>query len=203
MTRGCTIDSPRSLRSAEAVIERRRLLGAAHMIPLAQFVSRLRLSHPEYEFPDFDPLDGGTGADVLFLLEKPGPMTSASHRGSGFISRNNDDPTAEATFCFMTQAGLPRARTATWNVVPGWNGSRRVTTAELRAGVVSFNSLLPLLPKLRTVVLVGRKAERAKPLIEPLGLRIFTSAHPSPLVRASKPEIWSAIPEIWARAGVL
>jgi hypothetical protein len=43
----------------------------------------------------------------LFLFEKLGPMT-AEAGGSGFISRNNDDPTAEATFRFMEQAKIPR-----------------------------------------------------------------------------------------------
>jgi gluconolactonase len=44
------------------------------------------------------------------------------------------------------------------------------------------------------------EAQRAAPLLEPLGLRMFTSAHPSPLVRASQPDAWRAIPSVWARA---
>lgn len=129
-------------------------------------------------------------------------MTSAGGRESGFISRNNDDPTAEATFDFMIKAGLPRSRTITWNVVHRWNGTRKVTAAELHTGVASFRTLLPLLPKLTTAVLVGQKAQRAKALIEPLGLRVLTSPHPSPLVRASQPEAWRSIPPAWAAAGL-
>jgi hypothetical protein len=77
------------------------------------------------EVPEFDSLDGGVDARVLFLFEKPGPMTAegngANRRvGSGFISRNNDDPTAEATFTFMRQANLPRKLTILWNVIPWW-----------------------------------------------------------------------------------
>jgi hypothetical protein len=160
----------------------------------------LRDAHPTWEFPDFDPLDGGTNADILFLFEKPGPMTSATGRGSGFISRNNDDPTAEATFDFMNKAGIPRERAVIWNVVPGWNRTRKVTAAELKAGVVALQGLLPLLPKLQSIVLVGKKAQRALVLVEPLGLRILKSAHPSPLVFASQPNEWHAIPAEWARA---
>jgi hypothetical protein len=162
--------------------------------------------HPDWEFPDFDPLDGGTNADMLFLFEKPGPMTSAGGAGSGFISRNNDDPTAEATFDCMKEAGLSglsRKRTVTWNVIPGWNGTRKVTTTELREGIDALKGLLALLPKRGTIIPVGRKAERARPLVEALGLRIFVSAHPSPLVRASQPDVWRAIPSIWAQAGAL
>jgi hypothetical protein len=38
----------------------------------------------------FDPLDGGSAAEILFLLEKPGPRTSSTGKriGSGFNSRH-------------------------------------------------------------------------------------------------------------------
>jgi uracil-DNA glycosylase len=193
-------DQARSLRSSKAIALRRLMLNKPHIAPLANYVQRLRDIHPAWEFPNFDPLDGGTNAEILFLLEKPGPMTSAASAGSGFISRNNDDPTAQATFDFMKKADISRERAVIWNVVPGWNGTRKVTAAELKAGVVALRGLLPLLPKLRSIVLVGKKAQRALALVEPLGLRIFKSAHPSPLVFASQPDEWHAIPADWARA---
>lgn len=170
------------------------------MAPLTKFVEKLREAYPDQEFPDFDPLDGGARAEILFLFEKPGPMTSARGKGSGFISRDNNDPTAKWTSRFMENAGLPRDSTVIWNVVPGWNGDRKITAAELRAGVEAFKGLVPLLPKLRVVVLVGKKAQRARPLIERFGLRILASAHPSQLVRNSRPDAWRAIPAIWAKA---
>lgn len=176
------------------------MLRERHVAPLAAFVERLRRAYPGWEFPDFDPLDGGSNADLMFLLEKPGPMTSIGGGGSGFISRDNDNPTAEAIFNFMNKASLPRERTVIWNIVPGWNGTCKVTTKELVAGVDSFAGLLPLLPKLRTIVLVGRKAQRATPLVEALGLRVLVSAHPSPQVRASQPDVWHRIPLIWSQA---
>jgi hypothetical protein len=193
-------DCARSLRSAEAVARRRLMLREPHVAPLTKFVEKLREAHPDWEFPDFDPLDGGSNADILFLFEKPGPMTSSGGKGSGFISRNNNDPTAEATFSFMKEAGLPRKRTVTWNVVPGWNGTRNITPMELREGVDALKGLLPLLAKLRTIILVGQKAQRAMPLVEGLGLQILVSAHPSPLVRASQPDVWRMIPSVWALA---
>jgi len=193
-------DCARSLRSRDASELRRRLLYEPHIAPLKAFVLTLMEKHPDWEFPDFDPLDGGCNADILFLFEKPGPMTSTGGKGSGFISRNNDDPTAAATFDFMNKAGLPRKRTVIWNVIPGWNGTRKVTTEEIRAGLDDLKNLLPLLPKLRTIVLVGKKAQRAKPLIEPRRLRILDSAHPSPIVRATQPDVWLAIPSTWAQA---
>jgi len=174
------------------------------MAPLVDFVAKLRRTHPDREFPEFDPRDGGTNADILFLFEKPGPMTSARGKGSGFISRDNDDRTAEHTFDFVKKAKLPRNRTIIWNVIPGWNGTRRITAAEHKAGVDSLvDDLIPLLPKLRTIVLVGKKAERARKYLNETRFRIFTSAHPSPVVRASQPNIWCAIPSIWAQAGTI
>jgi hypothetical protein len=82
------------------------------MIRLKTFADNLR--RPGLEVRDFDPADGGVKAQALFLFEKPGPMTVTGGRGkrtgSGFISRNNDDPTAEAVFNFMHEAAIP-ART--------------------------------------------------------------------------------------------
>ena len=118
------------------------------------------------EVPDFDPLDGGDGAQALVLFEKPGPMTSIGRGrerlGSGFISRDNDDPTAEATFHFMRKAGLERRVTTVWNMVPWWNGTRAIRADELRAGMNALDNLVVLLTNLRVVVLVGRKAGRAR-----------------------------------------
>jgi hypothetical protein len=142
---GQASDCARSLHSPEAVALRKAMLRDPHLAPLTDFVAKLRRAHPDREFPDFDPLDGGSNADILFLFEKPGRMTSAGGKGSGFISRNNNDPTAEATFGFMTEANLSRNRTVIWNVVPGWNGTRKITKTELSAGVDALRGLLPLI----------------------------------------------------------
>lgn len=197
-----TNDAPRTLRSREAIAERYRMLATPHVAPLARYVEALRAKHPTWEFQDFDPLDGGVDADMLFLLEKPGPMTSPTGKreGSGFISRNNNDATAEAVFNFMIQAGIPRQRAALWNVIPGWNATIRTTTDEVRRGVEELQNLLPLLPKVRTVVLVGAKAQQASPFLQATTLRLFTSAHPSPKVRAINRDLWDKIPKQWAEA---
>jgi hypothetical protein len=174
------------------------------MFPLVQYVKRLR-DDSNWEVPDFDPVDGGTNAKILFLAEKPGPMTSLERpgmrSGSGFISLDNDDPTAEAGLKFMAEAGIPRSCIVKWNVVPGWNGTRRITALELRRGVDEVTRLLEHLPALRAIVLVGKKAQRAEPLLGSSIARIFCSPHPSPLVRARYPDRWNDIPRIWREAG--
>ena len=171
------------------------MLSEPHAKPLAEFVQSLR-EQGFGDVPDFDPMDGGIRARVLFLFEKPGPKASAS----GFISRNNDDKTAENTFNFMIQAGLRREDVCIWNVVPAWNGTTKVSSTELRSGVESLKGLFALLPNLRVVVLVGKKAERALPLLEGFGLVLLNSVHPSPKNYAIARDRWETIPAAWARA---
>ena len=217
--------APRALRDPDARARRRELLDARHMRPLNEYVAGLRkrsdikvhFDPPDgpqvdnaqpparIEVPDFDPLDGGVDAIILFLFEKPGPMTSTTtgartRTGSGFISRDNDDSTAENTFTFMREAGIPRKQTVTWNVVPWWDGTTKVTAADLREGAEETRRLMGLLPRLRVVVFVGKKALRARPHLEDTGLAFFSSYHPSPKVRATRPDKWREIPSVWARA---
>jgi hypothetical protein len=194
--------APRSMRDPVARARRRALLDLSHMKPLVRYVGELR-TRDGVEVPDFDPCDGGVKARVLFLLEKPGPMTSENRirgrSGSGFISRNNDDLTAEATFNFMQAAGIPRELTILWNVVPWWNGTRKVTHTERIEGVNSILQLVELLPKLSTIVLVGKKAATARQLLHETNFNLLESSHPSPLVRARWPERWNAIPQEWSK----
>lgn len=198
-----SVDLSRSMRSAEVRAARRAMLTLPHISPLTQFAADLRVRHG-VEVPDFDPADGGIRARILFLKEKPGPMTSSlrtdQKTGSGFISRDNDDDTAQATFDFMKAAGIRREDTLMWNVVPGWNGTIKIKAKELREGVAEVRNLLALLPLVEVVVLVGRKAARAEPLLSGTGVTIFHSFHPSRRVRNRWKDRWESIPRIWAEA---
>lgn len=194
-----TDSQPRSMRDAGVRERRRAMLTEPHIAPLNLYTAKLR-QQGSGEVPEFDPFDGGIGAEILFLFEKPGPMTSDG-RGSGFISRNNDDPTAEATFKFMQQAGIPRKLTVTWNIIPWWNGTRKITGQELQKGLACLDELIRLLPRLRAVVLVGKHAARAQGHLNTAypHLTLITSAHPSPLARASNRELWESIPREWGK----
>ena len=197
-------DAPRSMRDAGVRERRKLMLDLPHVAPLTAYAAKLR-ERGSVEVPEFDPLDGGIDARVLFLSEKPGPMTALGGKrtGSGFMSRNNDDPTAEATIYFMQQAGMPRKLTVSWNVIPWWNNTLRVAKQELREGAEAVRELIGLLPNLCAVVMVGQKAAAARPYLEDTGLRLFTSDHPSPKVRARWPDRWKAIPEQWAKVRTL
>jgi uracil-DNA glycosylase len=184
-------DYARSMRDP-GLRERRRAM-LPNIERLTDYVADLRRRNLG-EVPDFDPCGGGIGARVLFLFEKPGPKAAES----GFISRNNDDSTAAAIFNFMQEAGIPRRLTVIWNLVPWWNGTRKITPEEPLNGAACLEELIGLLPALCAVVMVGRKAAKAEPFLKTTGLELFTSWHPSPVVRATRPDRWKAIPSEWA-----
>ncbi|MGO8843282.1 MAG: uracil-DNA glycosylase [Methyloceanibacter sp.] len=163
-------DYARSLKEPSVRERRRAMLSLPHVLRLTEYVTHLRETANSYgghgiSVPNFDPLDGGVDAQVLFLFEKPGPMTGAEGRGrrpgSGFISRNNDDPTALATFNFIRQAGLKPAQIVIWNVVPWWDGTRDIANDDLLKGLQCVTELIPMLKQFRVIVLVGQKAQRA------------------------------------------
>lgn len=194
-------DEPRANRSFEEIKRRVEALGNPHMLPLTEFVQGLRRRFPEVEFPDFDPLGGGVNSRVLFLLEKPGPKTSRKAGGSGFISACNDDPTADAMWHFMRDAGISNRESIHWNIIPGWDGTRRYFSKDVRGGLPLLAELIELLPLLETVILAGIPARKAVPALEAMGLNVIRSDHPGLMVRARYPERWRNIATIW-REGI-
>jgi uracil-DNA glycosylase len=198
----CSDDNvPRSMAKLEVRERRQQLRSLPHIEPLCRFVDMLRLREPGLFVPDFDPLDGGIDAKVLFLFEKPGRKAESS----GFFSRNNDSRTAEYIFDFMQIAAIPREKTALWNVVPWWNGKRKVTDDELRRGLKAFHELLPIFDKLTAICFVGRKAQRAMEAEDIIAhckqkhIHLFCSLHPSPIVEKISPNEWKEISEKWKK----
>lgn len=176
-------DKPKLLRNPAARDARRLQLTEQHIAPLSGFVQQLRAKVTNGFIPEFDPWDGGIDAEVLYLLEAPGPKAVLS----GFISRNNPDETAKNFFELNIEAGIPRKRTICWNAVPWYIGSgtkiRSAKSDDLNDGLLPLFTLLNLLPKLRAVVLVGRKAEYASKELQRIrpDLKIFQTPHPSPM----------------------
>ncbi len=161
---------------------KRAALTEPHMEPLTAFVRQIRQERPsEDRIPDFDPDDGGVNAKVLFVLEAPGPKAIAT----GFVSRDNPDLTARNLKIYMTEAGISRRQSLIWNIVPWYIGAgntiRAASAADIRAGSVFLGRLFGLLPHLKVIVLVGRKAQAAFEkgrMTTPLP--VYRSAHPSP-----------------------
>ena len=177
-------DAPKTLASAEEREFRRSRLQAAHMRPLSDLAMRIRERQVDpRSVPDFDPLDGGVEAEVLFLLEAPGPRAVQS----GFVSRNNPDETAKNFFLSSQEAGIERRRTLLWNVVPWYVGEggriRPVRGSDVAQARDWLEALLALLPGLRIVVFVGRKAALASQLVVQVspGVGVQSMPHPSPV----------------------
>ena len=177
------IDEPKLLRSRTVIEDRLAQLQKPHVKPLTTFVEALRSEVGCPFIPYFDPWDGGVNAECLFLLEAPGSNAVAS----GFISRNNNDETAKNFFILNREAGLPRELTISWNIIPWYIGTetkiRAANNKDIANGIPHLLNLLELLPKLRAVVLLGRKAERAESHFSSMKseVKIFHSPHPSPL----------------------
>ena len=178
-------------------------LSQPHMSQLVEFVKRLRKRYPDGYVPDFDPDDGGVDAEILFLFEKPGRKTDPSLGGSGFISQDNNDQSAEATKRFLIEAGINRKKIVIWNTISAWNGTTKITAKESQHSVEEFQELLTILKKIRCVVLVGLKAQKIEEKVDLGKYQVVRSYHPSPKVKASNPDLWSSIPNTWRQAVTL
>jgi hypothetical protein len=65
---------PKAHRFPEVVADKRRRVHDRHVAPLNRLVDQMNAGRDEHLAPWFDPDGGGTGARVLFLLEKPRPQ---------------------------------------------------------------------------------------------------------------------------------
>ncbi len=180
----------RSLADPRALAARVDALKADHMQPLNGFLLGLR--NDGRIVPWFDPVDGGTGARVLILLESP------ARRGTDprFVSRDNAAPTQANLRRFLARAGIARSDTVLWNVVP-WvmdpDGprNRAPKRAEIADGLTRLPALLAMLQKLEIVVTAGRVAARAGPVVADArpDAAFFEMPHPSPVYVNTSPRV--------------
>lgn len=184
-------DRPKSLRVEAERTARKQMLDQEHISPLTNFVEEIRQKEgmKDEDVPYFDPLDGGIEAQCLFVLEAPGPKT----KESGFVSRNNNDETAKNFLEVNEAAGIPREKTVTWNIVPWYIGTgakiRPANPEDIGKGLPYLFRLIDLLPNLRMIVLVGKKAQRIeKELKTRYNIRISRCYHTSPLHINTKPQ---------------
>ena len=177
------------LADPASVAARRALLDQPHMAGLRAFAAEIRAAHGPT--PDFDPADGGGRARALLLLETPGTTIGRT----GFVSADNVTGTAANLRRFFVAAELDRSSLAIWNAVPfvihtgGPNRGPRVP--EIRRGLALLPGVLPLLPRLQCIVLAGRIAGLAEPMLrtERPRLPIIRVPHPSPVYVCTNPSI--------------
>jgi uracil-DNA glycosylase len=196
------VDRPKILGEAEALDERLSQVDEVHVAPLNEFVRQLRERlGTQAAIPYFDPWDGGVDANVLFLLEAPGPKA----KNSQFVSMNNPDETAKNFFEISHEAGINRKNIVTWNAVPWYIGTgkkiRPANSADIANGSESIAELLALLPRLKAIVLVGLKAQRVEQRIRSIEphLQLFHSPHPSPMFVNRKPENRGLLLQYWLK----
>ena len=189
-------DRPKLLADPKALEARLKQTHDSHIAPLTHFVDNLRADRgPDAAIPYFDPWDGGVEAELLLLLEAPGPKALRT----GFVSRDNPDETAKNLFEATNMAGLERQRTVIWNVVPWYIGNgktiRQANTADINQGARDLRDLIELLPELRAVVMLGKKAQRAETLLKEMlpALALFECPHPSPMFVNRAPENWEIL----------
>jgi uracil-DNA glycosylase len=176
-----------------------------HIAPLTAFIDRIRRTtdpHAPYWAPYFDPKSGGIKAQVLLLMESPGPKVSQT----GFVSADNPDGTAENVSCLLKLAGLSRDRVLMWNSFPWQLSAKQVVVPgenHLREAAPATLELISLLPQLKVVVLVGSRAAQGwthvAPLLEQLPA-VLKCPHPSPVNLTPRPEAAALALEILGQA---
>jgi hypothetical protein len=163
----------------------------AHVAPLNALARQWRRGEdrqPRF-VPWFDPDGPGVNAQVLLLMESPGPRTVAAG-DLGFSTEDNDDPTASALRGARAAAGMPRDGYLRWNIVP-WptydtDGHRRSPLVrDIEAAREALTALWTALPDLRVVVTVGTPALQGVMRLLTLDktvrvLPVLAVPHPSP-----------------------
>ena len=193
-----------TLANPSVLAERLAARDTIEMQPLNRLAASLRERHGAV--PDFDPLDGGTAARLLLVLETPGPGMAPTR----FVSRDNPTRTAANLRRFFDAAGIARRDSVIWNAVP-WiihqpeARNRAPRRAEIALGLQALAPLLDLLPRLAVVVLAGRVAAEAKAQIAATrpGLAVLLMPHPSPTFVCTNPAIPKTIEATLDRAAAL
>jgi len=113
------------------------------------------------QVPNVDPRDGGAKARALLLFESPGPKSIRS----GFISRENSDPSARNVTEALARSGLERRDVMLWNVVPYCVSTaefnRNATYRDVINAAPDTQAFIDAFLDLRVVVFCGGVAKSA------------------------------------------
>jgi len=134
-----------------------------HVAPINRLIDDLGelddAGHPPY----IAPMYRGVDAPALAILRDPGPKAGGV-AGSGFLSVENDDQTAERQCVFFAGAGIDPADVVPWNAYP-WFINAKPSKSQLAAGTVPLRQLIDLMLSLRVVLLLGGDARTAWQLL--------------------------------------
>lgn len=135
-----------------------------HIKPVNELVDLIIRDDLNRWVPYVAPSYGGVNAELLNVLQDPGPKTLQG-TGSGFISQENDDPTAERLCDFMESANISPSRAMLWNAYP-WYINQKPKASDLKDGIKPLLKLLDLLPCLKVVMLNGLVAQNLWRMVE-------------------------------------
>lgn len=131
-----------------------------HIAPFTALVDQLRAENPGKFIPYVAPASAGARSRVLALHVSPSPEVDPANGGSGFLSVENDDSSAERHHDLLVGAGLDPSIVLPWNAVPYvLPEDSPMTLADTKAGRIAVARVIRLLPRLRSVVIHGRAAE--------------------------------------------
>ncbi|MFC8045543.1 hypothetical protein [Nocardia sp. NPDC057353] len=174
---------------------------AGHVKPLNDLIQRIESEQGVANLPMIDPTFGGVNATVLFVLKAPEGDATPDPSRPQLLSLDNDDPTAADLFQVTQAAGLDRALITPWNISPfppKAGGDPRVS--DVRIANRYHRELFALLPRLRTIVLLGKPARELWPEVPFRGdATILRCGMPSSWNRPNsagvsrRPEAWSEI----------
>jgi uracil-DNA glycosylase len=186
--------------SDENVVDaKNRHLRDAHIAPFTDLVQEIRRKTGNEFVPFVDPTLGGINARVLFVLENPArPAALSNGKGSGMLSPDNDDGTAENLWKWYLEASLPRSMAMHWNAVPWFTGDERRNKSANRSSVIEgvpwLVRVIRLLPQLRLAVAMGGPARWAAAFyqdhLDVKPVRWLEAPHPGNRVRNRYPEQW-------------
>lgn len=179
----------RKIRDVAFVDEMRDSAFAPHIAPVNELVRELRQERPDLSIPFVASHYDATTARVLSLLSNPGPRAKGE-AGSGFLSTENDDGTAERLGALYERVGARFSDVIPWNACPWYvhdahpNGLPVQLIAE---GQPALHRLLQTVPGIRAVVAHGGDAHRAVRMyfrepahhafIRSRGMRSWTARH--------------------------
>ncbi len=200
-------DSPRLFSSQLEIQKREKRIFSPNVVTLNTWVSELKTRLGSGAIiPWFDPDDGGVNAKILWLLEAPGPKSTRERGGSGFISCNNNDQTAQNTWETRQEAGVDRRFVVHWNVIPYYIGTntkiRAFNPSDIAAGGPLLLDLLDLLPHLKVVILGGEAAKKGWHEFAPKTSKLISleCPHPSPTNINTRPGNREKIIRAWREA---
>ena len=174
-------------------------LSEPHVAPLMALVREWR-EREHLEVPNVDPNDGGVDARMLVLLEISGPRAV----GTGFVSRDNPDPSARNIGRLLDGAGFARSEVLLWNVVPFCvstvDRNRNASRAQIVGAVPKTRAFIDRVRDLRVIVFAGRRAQMARPLLRvPEGVICIDTFHPGAMAN-NRAELRAHMHAAFARA---